>query len=58
MGIYLKNAFNKAVVMGPYKEFTNNQIELKKLLEQIWNNQDFLNKEDYKQLKHLSEKGI
>lgn len=56
MGIYLKNANDKFI--DHRLKHSTNQLELIKLLEKIWNNQDFLNSEDLKTLKFLGEKGL
>jgi len=52
-GVLLKNADR---IYNSYHRFSSNQIELREVLEKIWNNQDFLTQEDKKILTFLGKK--
>jgi len=57
MGLYLKNALEMGI-KSPSNTcgLTPNQQDLKRLLTQIWNNQDNLRNEDIKILEQLAKK--
>jgi hypothetical protein len=59
MSLYLKNALEKGNMMFDYSNrtgLTPNQRDLRKLLGEIWNNQDNLRDEDIKTLEYLAKK--
>jgi hypothetical protein len=59
MGLYFKNVLNKGINLpgdNSPTSLTPNQRNLKRLLGEIWNNQDNLRDEDIKTLEHLSKK--
>lgn len=59
MALYLPNALDKGNKMfDPSNKtgLTPNQRDLKRLLTEIWNNQDNLRDEDLKTLEYLSKK--
>jgi hypothetical protein len=57
MGVYIKNA-NGNLKNGMFSTTSPLQQELKNILGEIWNNQDFLNSEDKEILIKLSKKGL